>query len=143
MSHTQTNTPELPDGPLEDEPRGFIPREQRERMLREALDTVVLGAYDERIVQWVLDVPDYATFTAIASWIDRAFARGVQEVFRPAFSAGAGWERSRDPNTDPLCCEFSRGIERQMIELYEHARSQGHEFGRAGEVLDDGSTPAG
>lgn len=122
-----TNTPKLPDGPLDEEPDRYLTREQRERMLREALDTVVLGAYDDQVVQWVLDVPDYAVFTAIASWVERSFARGVAEVFRPAFYAGAGWERSRDENADPLCCEYSRGIERQMIELYENARGQGHE----------------
>lgn len=130
MSHTQTNTPELPDGPLDEEPDRYLTREQRERMLREALDTVVLGAYDERIVQWVLDVPDYATFTAIASWVDRAFGHAVQEVFRPTFSAGADWERKRTPGQDPLCCERSRGMERSMQELYRFARGEGYEVPR-------------
>ena len=66
--------PEIPSGPLDRMPSGFATSSEREQLLRTVLADagVVLGAYDEVIVRWLVAVPDWSTFAAVVSWIVRA-----------------------------------------------------------------------
>lgn len=68
----------VPTGPIEREPRADInlplpDGPEQEAALREVLAAagVELGAYDERIVQW-LSGWEWSTIATIASWVQRA-----------------------------------------------------------------------
>lgn len=63
----------IPAGPIESEPVGFRPSEEQEAVLRDALLAagVELGAYDDRIVRWLVGW-EWSTVATIASWIKRA-----------------------------------------------------------------------
>jgi hypothetical protein len=58
-------------------------RRDRQDALLEALDGVVLGEYDHRIVEW-LSTWEPGTVAAVVSWIYRARQAGEQ-------SAGGAW----------------------------------------------------
>jgi hypothetical protein len=61
----------VPAGPLESDPGGFVPQEERSAMLAGALDGVELGAWDRRVAGWLAGL-DTSTAVTIASWIARA-----------------------------------------------------------------------
>lgn len=67
-------TPNIPTGPIENEPLAYWPSAEREAILRRifAAAGVELGAYDERILRWFAEISDWGTFAVIASWIQRA-----------------------------------------------------------------------
>lgn len=69
MSHVDP----ISDQPIETSPRGFVPAEQQLEALLAELEAagVELGAYDQRIAQWVAGW-DWPTVAVIASWIRRA-----------------------------------------------------------------------
>lgn len=70
----------IPTGPIDKEPLdyptpGVFPSAvEREGILRDAFREagVELGAYDERIAQWLAVSSDWSTFAVIASWVKRA-----------------------------------------------------------------------
>lgn len=68
-----TTHPQVPDGPIDRPPNGYVPEpEQRQALLDElAAANIALGEYDERIVAWVAGW-DWMTVATIASWIKRA-----------------------------------------------------------------------
>ena len=58
-------------GPLESDPGGFWPREERDAVLAAVLDGVELGAWDRRVARWLTEL-DTPTLVTVASWIARA-----------------------------------------------------------------------
>ena len=67
--------PEVPAGPLESDPGGFVSGDERPVILAEVLDGVELGAWDRRVVGWLAGL-DTSTALTIASWIGRAREAG-------------------------------------------------------------------
>ena len=65
----------VPTGPLEADPGGFLPGEERLAFLAGVLDGIELGAWDLRIVGWLSGL-DTSTALAIASLIARARETG-------------------------------------------------------------------
>jgi hypothetical protein len=65
----------VPAGPLESDPGGFLPREERSAILAGVLDGVEMGAWDRRVAGWLAGL-DTSTALTIASWIARARAAG-------------------------------------------------------------------
>ena len=65
----------LAAGPLESDPGGFVPQEERAAMLAGVLGGVELGAWDRRVVGWLAGL-DTSTALMIASWIARAREAG-------------------------------------------------------------------
>jgi len=66
-----------PAGPLDREPRGgYAEPEVREAALHAALRGVELGAYDERIVAWMVRLFDDSTMRTLVSLIERARQAG-------------------------------------------------------------------
>jgi hypothetical protein len=65
----------VPAGPLEPDPVGFWPQEERAAVLAGVPDGIELGARDRRVAGWLaeLDTPALVTVT---SWIARARAAG-------------------------------------------------------------------
>jgi hypothetical protein len=63
--------PEVPAGPVEEAPRGFVPAARRAEILAGALAGIELGAWDRRIAEWLAGW-DAATVLTIASWIARS-----------------------------------------------------------------------
>jgi hypothetical protein len=61
----------VPAGPLESEPGGFLPGEERSAILAGVLDGVEMGSWDLRIVGWLSGL-DTSTALTIVSWIARA-----------------------------------------------------------------------
>jgi hypothetical protein len=61
----------VPAGPLESDPGGFLPGEERSAILAGVLDGVEMGSWDLRIVGWLSGL-DTSTALTIASWIARA-----------------------------------------------------------------------
>jgi hypothetical protein len=72
----------VPTGPIETEPRGFVPGpEQLEQLLATLSDAgVELGDYDRLIVEWLTTSPgwEWSTVATIASWVKRAAAETEQ-----------------------------------------------------------------
>ena len=66
----------MPAGPLESDPGGFLPGEERSAVLAGVLDGVELGAWDRRVARWLTEL-DTSTLVTIASWIARSRAAGV------------------------------------------------------------------
>ena len=66
-----TPDPRVPVGPVEAAPGGFVPRAEQRQILVEALVGVELGAWDERIVEWLAGW-DACTVLTIASLLVRA-----------------------------------------------------------------------
>lgn len=62
-------------GPLEADPGGFAPQEERTALLAGVLDGVELGAWDRRVAGWLTGL-DTSTLVTVASWIGRARAAG-------------------------------------------------------------------
>ncbi len=63
----------VPVGPLDREPGGgYVRPKAREAALRAALRGVELGAYDERIVAWMVWLFDDSTMRTVVSLIERA-----------------------------------------------------------------------
>jgi len=65
----------VPAGPLESDPGGFLPGEERLAVLAGVLDGVELGAWDRRVVRWMTEL-DTSTLVTVASWIARSRAAG-------------------------------------------------------------------
>ena len=65
----------LPAGPLESDPGGFVPQEERSAILAGVLDGVELGAWDWRVARWLTHL-DTSTLVTVASWIARSRAAG-------------------------------------------------------------------
>ncbi len=67
--------PRIPTGPLEQEPTPlFLPVLDRQWLLYRALAKVRLGAWDQRIVDWLAKSTDTSTLLTILSLIERAKA---------------------------------------------------------------------
>lgn len=71
---------------------------------------------------------------------DRAFGRGVQEVFRLAFSAGLAGSASAPQVRIRCAANAPQGVECSLQELYRFARGEGDEIPReaAGGPVEDG-----
>ena len=65
----------VPAGPLESDPGGFAPQEERAAMLAGVLDGVETGAWDRRVARWLTEL-DTSTLVTVASWIARAREAG-------------------------------------------------------------------
>jgi hypothetical protein len=65
----------VPAGPLQGAPGGFVSSVEQRRILAEVLAGVELGAWDERMVDWLAGW-DACTVLTIASWIARAAEDG-------------------------------------------------------------------
>jgi hypothetical protein len=65
----------VPAGPLEADPGGFLPGEERSAILAGVLDGVEMGSWDLRIVGWLSGL-DTSTALTIASLIARSRAAG-------------------------------------------------------------------
>jgi hypothetical protein len=65
----------VPAGPLESDPGGFLPGEERLAVLAGVLGGVEMGAWDRRIARWLTEL-DTSTLVTVASWIARARAAG-------------------------------------------------------------------
>ena len=65
----------VPGGPLEADPGGFVPQEERVVILDGVLDGVELGAWDRRVARWLTEL-DTSTLVTVASWIARSRAAG-------------------------------------------------------------------
>ena len=63
----------MPAGPLEADPGGFAPQEERAAVLAGVLDGVELGAWDRRVARWLTEL-DTSTLLTVASWIERSRA---------------------------------------------------------------------
>jgi hypothetical protein len=61
----------VPVGPVREVPGGFVPAGEQRRILAEVLAGVELGAWDERVVDWLAGW-DASTVLTIASLIGRA-----------------------------------------------------------------------
>jgi len=65
----------VPAGPLESDPGGLWPREERAAVLAGVLDGVELGAWHRRVARWLTEL-DTSTLVTVASWIARSRASG-------------------------------------------------------------------
>ncbi len=65
----------MPAGPLEADPGGFAPREERAAVLAGVLEGVEMGAWDRRVARWLTEL-DTSTLVTVASWIARSRAAG-------------------------------------------------------------------
>lgn len=63
-------TTEIPQGPIEACPAGFVPGREREAVLRELLSSIELGAWDQRIVDWLAGW-DTSVVVTVVSWLAR------------------------------------------------------------------------
>jgi hypothetical protein len=66
----------VPAGPLDSDPGGFLPGEERFAVLAGVLDGVELGAWDRRVVGWLCGL-DTSTALTIASLIARSRSAGA------------------------------------------------------------------
>ena len=66
---------EVPAGPLESAPGGFVPEAERAVVLAEVLGGVALGAWDRRVAGWLAGL-DTSTALTVASWIARSREAG-------------------------------------------------------------------
>ncbi|MEU9764017.1 hypothetical protein AB0D98_30795 [Streptomyces sp. NPDC047987] len=66
----------VPTGPVETAPRGYVTdADQRDQLLAVLADAgIELGAYDQRIAEWVAGW-EWSTVATIASWVQRAADR--------------------------------------------------------------------
>ncbi len=65
----------MPAGPLESDPGGFLPGDDRSAVLAGVLDGVEMGSWDRRVVGWLSGL-DTSTALTIASLIARARETG-------------------------------------------------------------------
>jgi hypothetical protein len=68
--------PVVPAGPVEEPPRGFVPRAGQVEILAGVLAGIELGAWDRRILEWMAGW-DASTVLTVASWIARSRAAGT------------------------------------------------------------------
>jgi hypothetical protein len=66
---------EVPGGPVQAPPRGFIPPAEQAQILAAVLTGIELGAWDRQIMQWLAGL-DACTVLTVASLIARARAAG-------------------------------------------------------------------
>jgi hypothetical protein len=66
---------QVPDGPVEVPPAGFVPGAVHAQILAGELAGIELGAWDLRILGWLAGW-DASTVLTVASWIARARAAG-------------------------------------------------------------------
>jgi hypothetical protein len=79
-----TPHPYVPTGPVEAAPYlGYCPPEVRQEAFGAVLDGVELGAYDTRMVNWLVEVGDDPTCRTIASLMWRCRLAGAAEARRP------------------------------------------------------------
>jgi hypothetical protein len=64
---------EVPAGPVETPPRGFVPAAEQAEILAGVLAGIELGAWDRRILEWMAGW-DAPTVLTVASWIARSRA---------------------------------------------------------------------
>jgi hypothetical protein len=67
--------PEVPAGPVEVAPAGFVPEDELAEILAGVLAGIGLGAWDRRVAGWLAGW-DTCTVLTVASWITRARAAG-------------------------------------------------------------------
>jgi hypothetical protein len=67
--------PGVPAGPVQAPPPGFVPRAEQAEILAGVLAGIELGAWDQRILEWMAGW-DASTVLTVASWIARARAAG-------------------------------------------------------------------
>ena len=67
--------PEVPAGPVQVPPRGFVPGAEQAEILAGVMAGIELGAWDQRILEWMAGW-DASTVLTVASWIVRARAAG-------------------------------------------------------------------
>jgi hypothetical protein len=65
----------VPAGSIGAAPRGFVPAAEHRRILTDVLVGVELGAWDERMVDWLVGW-DTCTVLTVASWIVRSRGAG-------------------------------------------------------------------
>ena len=65
----------VPAGPLEADPGGFAPQEERAAVLAGVMEGVEMGAWDRRVARWLTEL-DTSTLVTVASWIARSRAAG-------------------------------------------------------------------
>lgn len=86
----------IPAGPLDQQPpSGYLPIEDRLRLLYRALADVRLGTWDRRIVDWMAKNHDTSTLLTILSLIERAKAAEL--------AAERYGEHDRDDGSCPGC----------------------------------------
>lgn len=121
--------PYVPTGPLEQPPSGYRAAECRPAAMAHVLRGVQLGAYDERIIAWIVQWDD-STIRTIASLIERARgaacaehicleAAQVDTVLDALDEAGEGRHARADrecgdcdTSPDGLCDDHSGDLER-------------------------------
>lgn len=80
----QTDDTGIPTGPIDREPLDYPPPGDYPDSARKAeiLENVFqaagveMGAYDQRIADWLAETADWSTFAVIVSWVQRAADRG-------------------------------------------------------------------
>ena len=71
-----TGWPEVPAGPVEASPRGFVPKDGQVEILAGVLAGIELGVWDRRILEWMAGL-DASTVLTVASWIARSRVAGT------------------------------------------------------------------
>ena len=71
----QPDARQVPGGPVEVPPPGFVPGAVQAEILAGALAGIELGAWDRRILEWMAGW-DASTVLTVASWIARSRAAG-------------------------------------------------------------------
>jgi hypothetical protein len=71
----QPGAGQVPGGPVEVPPAGFVPSAVQAEILAGVLAGIELGAWDRRIAGWLAGW-DASTVLTVASWIARARAAG-------------------------------------------------------------------
>lgn len=71
----QPGVAQVPGGPVERPPAGFVPEAGQAEILAAVLAGIELGAWDRRILGWLAGW-DASTVLTIASWIARSRAAG-------------------------------------------------------------------
>lgn len=66
--------PEVPAGPVDVPPAGFVPEEGLAEILASVLAGIELGAWDRRVADWLAGL-DACTVLTIASWFARTTGR--------------------------------------------------------------------
>jgi hypothetical protein len=67
--------PQLPAGPVDAAPPGFVREDVRGEMLAGVLAGIELGTWDRRVAAWLTGL-DTSTVLTVASWIARSRSAG-------------------------------------------------------------------